>query len=149
MMLGPYGDIVQYADGTTYLSWYPACLEGWSTDLVRPAQWEPIVRCTIGPDDSLAIARKILEMAARDWIQGLAGARPLGLGGCVICGAGHLNIDHARSGLHSRIEAGVLSLGGYHSVNTGKFTTAPMFASSVARRVLAFAQSGEAAQGDR
>lgn len=88
-------------------------------------------------------------MAARDWIQGLAGARPLGLGGCVICGAGHLNIDHARSGLHSRIEAGVLSLGGYHSVNTGKFTTAPMFASSVARRVLAFAQSGEAAQGDR
>ena len=68
---------------------------------------------------------------------------------CVICGAGHLNIDHARSGLHSRIEAGVLSLGGYHSVNTGKFTTAPMFASSVARRVLAFAQSGEAAQGDR
>ena len=55
----------------------------------------------------------------------------------VIVGAGELDIGHDDSALHRRTETGVFSVGGYHSVSTGKYTTAPMFAAVAADRVLA------------
>ncbi len=35
---GPFGEVVSYADGLTYLTWYPVCLQGISKD-VTPPEW--------------------------------------------------------------------------------------------------------------
>jgi hypothetical protein len=40
MVLGPYGDIVAYPSTRTYISWYRACMQGWSTTLTPPPSWE-------------------------------------------------------------------------------------------------------------
>ena len=134
MILGRYGDVVQYADGTLYLSWYPTCLRGWSMNLVRPAAWEKLCRNTLERDEKKTLARRILHEAAREWIPRLAQVRPIEVSAGVICGSGDKDIDAEDSALHHRYEAGVCSWAGYHSVNTGKYTTAPLFAAQVAQR---------------
>ena len=35
---GPFGEVVSYRDGLTYLTWYPVCLQGISSD-VAPPDW--------------------------------------------------------------------------------------------------------------
>jgi hypothetical protein len=45
-------------------------------------------------------------------------------------------VDNATSGLHHRTRIGVTSVDGYHSVDTGKLTTAPLIAMSVADQVM-------------
>ena len=47
--------------------------------------------------------------------------------GIIFCW-GATDIDDPESELHSRHAAGVYAHDGYFSVNTGKFTTAPLFA---------------------
>ncbi len=138
-VLGPYGDLVQYVDGPSYMSWYPACLTGWSSEVTPPASWDRIVRRQFSRDEELALARDLLAVAARDWIPALAEAKVVSLGGGIIVGAGDLDIDQHPSALHRRSEAGVFSTDGYHSISTGKYTTAPMFAEIAADRVAAAA----------
>ena len=53
----------------------------------------------------------------------------------VIFSWGQTDITDPASGLHRRDETGVQSADGYHSVNTGKLTTAPLFAVDAADRV--------------
>ncbi len=142
MVLGPYGDIVHYGDGTTYVTWYPVSLKGWSTDLLPPVAWDKFVRRQFSRDEELALAREMIAVAARDWIPALAEAKIIDLGGGIIVGDGELDIGHNDSALHRRTETGVFSVGGYHSVSTGKYTTAPMFAAIAADRVLAAASGG-------
>ena len=50
---------------------------------------------------------------------------------------GKSGIADPRSGLHSRAEIGVTSLQGFHSVNSGKYTTAPLYGEDAALRALA------------
>ena len=38
-VLGPFGEVVTYGDGLIYLTWYPECLQGISTD-VTPPEWD-------------------------------------------------------------------------------------------------------------
>jgi glycine/D-amino acid oxidase-like deaminating enzyme len=35
-VLGPFGEVVSYGDGTIYLTWYPECLQGISRELLPP-----------------------------------------------------------------------------------------------------------------
>ena len=37
IVLGAFGDVVAYGDGSLYLSWYPAGMRGSSSDLSPPA----------------------------------------------------------------------------------------------------------------
>jgi hypothetical protein len=55
--------------------------------------------------------------------------------GGIIFAAGRTDIDDLSSQLHTRTKVGVSSKDGYHSVNTGKYTLAPMFAMQTADRV--------------
>ena len=48
---------------------------------------------------------------------------------------GKSDIDDVSSELHGRSDVGPLSDNGYHSINTGKYTLAPMFAVEVADRI--------------
>jgi hypothetical protein len=132
LVLGAFGDTVAYADGDYYLSWYPAGLRGTSADLVPPP-W-PLA---LVAGDRAAVRRAILD--------GLADAVPAvaelthaewDLRGGVIFARGVTDIDDPASGLHERHAIGPQSHNHYHTIDTGKLTTAPLFGKMVADRIL-------------
>jgi hypothetical protein len=55
--------------------------------------------------------------------------------GGIIMAAGETDIDDPASRLHTRSAVGIRSFEGYHSVDTGKYTLAPMYAMQVADRI--------------
>ena len=135
VVLGAFGDIVDYGNTEFYLSWYPAGRRGWSTDLAPPS-WptRPL------PADANDIARETM-MNLEGVYPGVArlatlqGDGPIVRGG-VIFSLGDTDVDDPDSGFHRRSNVGVASSGSYHSVDTGKYTTAPLFAVEAADRVL-------------
>ncbi|HEY8268436.1 MAG TPA: FAD-dependent oxidoreductase [Xanthobacteraceae bacterium] len=134
IVLGPFGDIVNYGQGNFLLSWYPAGCIGRSTGISPPA-WLPPDKTTAaairgGTQAGLAeIVPAIAEISNKN-------AEASELKGGVIFAWGAVDIDEHNSGLHERFEIGVTSHGRYHSVDTGKYTTAPFFAEQVVGRIL-------------
>jgi hypothetical protein len=135
IVLGPYGDLVDHGDGHHYLSWYPSGMQGVSDD-VAPPDW-PVT----------------LDGAAADGLRrgivaGLAGVLPAvgalpaaaveaaAVEGGAIFAWGATDIDDPASGLHDRFDIGPRSAGRYHSIDTGKLTTAPQFAVQAADRIV-------------
>lgn len=131
LMVGPYGDVVSFPSGQTYLSWYPTSMRGLTSDLT-PQQ------VSLSDTERAVIAASSLEGLAAfvPEIEGL----PVGdarVEGGYIFGLGSTDITDPDSGLHKRFANGPISEDGYHSVDTGKYTTAPLFADMVADRVTA------------
>jgi hypothetical protein len=135
MVLGRYGDVVMRHDGTAYLSWYPTGLAGWSHDIAPPSSWQPACRGELSDSDKAAIAQRTLS-GLDTWYPGIADAQPLIVDAGAIVAYGCTDVDDAASGLHDRSRVGVFSSDGYHSVDPGKLTTAPLFAALAAERVL-------------
>jgi glycine/D-amino acid oxidase-like deaminating enzyme len=135
MVLGRYGDVVIRSDGTAYLSWYPAGLQGWTHELAPPVDWNGPCRGEPPPGVAATVARTILE-AIDDWYPGMAESEPLLVDAGAIVAWGRTDVDDAASALHDRTRVGVTSVDGYHSVDPGKLTTAPLFAEAAAGRVL-------------
>ena len=81
-----------------------------------------------------ALGRRVLAAFDR-LVPGLAQAEVRTVDAGVIFSWGHTDITDPASVLHRRDETGVTSVDGYHSVNTGKLTTAPLFAMDTADRV--------------
>lgn len=134
MVLGPFGDTVNFGARGLYFSWYPTGLAGVSHDLTPSKDW-----AVTGESRSAILQRSYEELARR--IPALASASPPGAqadpAGGVIFAWGHTGIDEPRSHLHTRHEIGVYSTGPcYHSINTGKYTMAPYLGYHAARRVL-------------
>ena len=132
---GPFGEVVSYADGLTYLTWYPVCLQAVSRDL-RPPDWPTYPE---EPLRSALITGTLKAMA--DFVHSLAGLRATDLSdvtvkGGVIVAWGHTDIYDPLSELHRRFEIGVTSSGRVHSVDPGKLTLAPYFAEACANRIL-------------
>ena len=134
---GPFGELVSYPDRTTYLTWYPACVLGYATELSPPATWEThpqgetraeIVRGTV---DGLARLVPALSQLRDEDLDAAV------VKGGVIVAWGETDIDDPRSELHNRFAIGVSSIDGYHSVDPGKLTMAPLFAQRCADRVVA------------
>ena len=131
MMLGRFGDVVNYGDGRAYLSWYPTCLQGWSSDVVVPETW-------MGPcREGVAVteARDLVEGTLRAMdsiVPGLGDCRIDSVAAGVIFSWGATDIDDLSSELHRRDDIGPAMHDGYITVNTGKLTTAPLFADRVA-----------------
>jgi glycine/D-amino acid oxidase-like deaminating enzyme len=133
VVLGPYGDVVAYDNGSVYLSWYPVGMRGMSSELVPP-DW-PFV-----PDAPASLRRETSRSLA-EIIPAVAGLTPdvaesCEVGGGVIVAWGETDIDDPASELHERHAIGPRSHGRYHSVDTGKLTTAPLFAKVTADRIL-------------
>jgi len=132
-VLGPFGDVVVHPGRPTYLSWYPSCLAGWDTESA-PAEWA--VPCS-GPDPRPAAAAR-----ARDAVAGLAEMVPALAGfdietvdAGIIAAWGATDIDDPTSALHERHEIGVHAHDGWFSIDTGKLTTAPLFAQQLVELV--------------
>jgi glycine/D-amino acid oxidase-like deaminating enzyme len=134
MVVGRYGDVVVRPDGTAYLSWYPAGLQGWSHEVAPPPSWD--AACRGMPDVSQArlIGERIVEAIDR-WYPGVRDVDVLEIDAGAIVATGKTDVDDKSSQLHTRTAVGVWSEDGYHSVDPGKLTTAPWFARQAADRV--------------
>lgn len=134
MVLGRYGDIVQYPNMPTYFSWYPTCLRGWSQTLTPPPDWE--AACTGKPAEASVEEVTRTSLAAFEKIiPGIAASRIQAVDGGIIYSWGETDIDDRASGLHTRYEIGFTEHDGYYSVDTGKFTCAPMHARALAKQL--------------
>jgi hypothetical protein len=130
IVLGPFGDVVQFGAGDLLLSWYPVGRRHWSEALRFDAM-------PLTDDEKDQIRQGIWTALARLFPQSLGSSVPADLEvmGGVILALGVSDIDHKDSQLHERRLIGPRSFGRYHSADTGKWTTAPMFAESLARRI--------------
>jgi glycine/D-amino acid oxidase-like deaminating enzyme len=132
---GPFGEVVSYADGLTYLTWYPVCLQGISRD-VTPPEWptypaEPL-RSGLLQGTLKAMAQFVPCLRALDPGE----LQDVTVKGGVIVAWGETDIYDPGSELHRRFEIGVTSAGRFHSVDPGKLTMAPYFADVCAGRIL-------------
>jgi glycine/D-amino acid oxidase-like deaminating enzyme len=133
-VLGPFGEVVSYGDGLTYLTWYPVCMRAISTD-VTPPIWD-----TYPPEP---LRSRILAETLDALSQIMPSLRTLEADrlpdACVKGGAivawGETDIYDPASELHRRYEIGVTSKGNFHSVDPGKLTMAPYFAEICAQRI--------------
>ena len=129
-VLGAFGDLVNYDNHYSYLSWYPECMTGWSSEITTPASWEH------------ACNGQLSATANKDWvhkaIMGLDNIFPgmkeidvKQLDGGIIFSWGKTDIDDVNSELHKRFDIGIHAADGYYSIDTGKFTSAPYFANNL------------------
>lgn len=130
-VLGPYGDVVRRGNGNLYLSWYPICLNGLSKGLEPPANWFDQLNDPEYMNNQVDIAKDTIAALSKR-IEALRGARIESVSGGVIVAWGNSDINNPDSELHQRYDIGVHDYDGYISVDTGKLTTAPMFANQVA-----------------
>jgi hypothetical protein len=134
LVLGPFGDLADFGR-EIFLSWYPACLVGAAEDLVPP-DWQAAItaqqrdRALEGSLEALGGIVPALRGLGRERI-----AAREGIGG-VITAWGASGIDDPGSELHTRHDIGVQSRGGYHSVDTGRYCTAPLFALEACDRMV-------------
>ena len=137
VVLGPFGEVVTFNSGMTYLTWYPVCMQGLS-DAVTPPPWRVYPEEPEEPhrarliEDTLAALTELVPT-----LRGLdrASMAELSVKGGIIVAWGATDIDDPKSELHRRFEIGVTSEGSYHSVNPGKLTMAPYFAERCADRI--------------
>jgi hypothetical protein len=126
-VLGAFGDVVNYNNQLTYLSWYPACMSGWSSELTTPHAWENACNGQIKLEDNKAWVDTALKELDH-LFPGMAGFEVLQIDGGIIFTWGKTDIVDVQSELHNRYEIGVQQYDDYFSIDTGKFTTAPLFA---------------------
>ena len=132
---GPFGEVVSYVDGLTYLTWYPVCLQGISQE-IAPPDW-----ATYAPEPLRSRLLKETLDAMAQFVRGLGGLeagelQDVTVKGGVIVAWGKTDIYDPASELHRRFEIGVTSTGRYHSIDPGKLTMAPYFAESCAGRIM-------------
>lgn len=132
---GPFGEVVSYDDGLTYLTWYPVCLQGISSD-VTPPDWP-----TYPPEPLRSQLLQGTLGAMAQFVRSLGDLNPdelqdVSVKGGVIVAWGETDIYDPASELHQRFAIGVHSTGRYHSIDPGKLTMAPYFADVCAGRIL-------------
>lgn len=129
---GPFGDIKNFGGRQFYLSWYPAGLAAYGTDLVPPE---------VAGLDASARERMIDEVfenlgchlpAVKDLRRHVESLRIEG-GWVYAAGQGHL--ADPLSSLHHRADFGIQQRGSYFSIDTGKYCTAPWLAKLLATRI--------------
>ena len=132
-VLGPFGEVVSYGGGLTYLTWYPTCLRAISRE-VKPPNWatfpdEPL-RSEVLSDTLKAIAEIVPALRGLD-----PGTLPeTVVKGGVIVAWGETDIYDPQSELHRRYDIGITTKGRFHSVDPGKLTMAPYFAEQFAEQ---------------
>jgi len=140
IVLGEYGDIVDFGGGRHYLSWYPACkLAEWSD--LQPPDIVPTIddarRQTVFDTTVQALRAIVPSLSAVD----LSNASVQVEGGYIFAW-GRTDIADPDSELHGRSDIGIRSGGRYHSIDTGKYGMAPYFAEMLADRLCGETKSG-------
>jgi hypothetical protein len=135
IVLGPFGDVVtRRNDRSVYLSWYPTCMRGWSSELIPPAEWGVACRGELDVAAQAEIAQATIDGFNRV-IPGITRITSVWADGGIIFARGTSDIDDRGSELHRRDGIGITSRDGYHSIDTGKLTSAPLFAQLLVERI--------------
>jgi hypothetical protein len=134
-VLGPFGDLVNYDNQHSYLSWYPECMRGWSSDITTPESWEDACNGRISKDQKEDWVDKALA-GFNNVIPGIVDFDIRQVDGGIIFSWGKTDIQDFNSELHHRFDIGITHLDGYYSIDTGKFTSAPYFASKLQKYFL-------------
>lgn len=130
-VLGPFGDIVTWPSGRVYLSWYPTCLRGWCSELEVPEDWQ----APCGGEPESAVVQEVAADTLRELSRitpGLSAITVETVDAGIITAWGATDVDDPDSTLHQRHEVGPWVEDGWISVDTGKLTTAPLFAERAA-----------------
>lgn len=135
-VLGAFGDIVNYSDESTYLSWYPACMSGWSTDLTTPQSWEDACNGKMVLENNRDWVNKAL-VELDTYFPGMKDFEVNQIDGGIIFSWGKTDIVDNESELHQRFNIGIHQQEGYFSIDTGKFTSAPLFAQELKQLLFA------------
>lgn len=127
VVLGAFGDIVNFGQrGGAFVSWYPSGrlmmtsaidLPDWNGEGFQGVR-EEAFRNSLAIWENLSRKMKDLQLSRRS-----ADSR-----GGMILATGRIDVDDPSSPLHSRVQVGVQTMDTYVSVNTGKFTLAPLMA---------------------
>jgi glycine/D-amino acid oxidase-like deaminating enzyme len=132
--VGPFGDVKNYNGRDFYVSWYPVGLVAQGSDVELDAPQTPT-----GSDADAFAAR--VRAALEPIMPGIGAvfddAESVVVHGGFVFARGEGALDHPSSGLHRRDRFGVERLGSYHSVDTGKYSTAPWLARELAAEIAA------------
>jgi glycine/D-amino acid oxidase-like deaminating enzyme len=126
LVQGPYGDIVPWQDGLVYISWYPTGRTYFSALPPPPLTNDSEQAQKIAELSLAALANFFPALRGSDIISSLPG---------IIIARGEQDVDKYDSGLHERNKVGTHGFNGWWSVDTGKLTTAPLFAEQTAQEI--------------
>lgn len=129
---GPFGDVKNYNGRDFYLSWYPLGLRA-EGDAVTPPPVAPLDDAARREriDGFATTLEKLLPSVGRV----MAEAESVRLEGGWVFAMGRGSLADPRSSLHRRDRFGILQHGSYFSVDTGKYSTAPLLATQIADRI--------------
>ena len=132
-MLGSFGDIVNFGGRRLYLSWYPVCRLASAHGLEPPDLNGGVPEATKRRvfDTTLTRLGELVPVLASADVR----FEDTAVEGGVICNWGQSDISDPESEVHQRWDIGVHSRGDYHSIDTGKYSMAPLFALEVADRI--------------
>lgn len=133
---GAFGNISPRMDGTyAYISWHPDCMIELTKDGTTPTHWDEFME---NPDNSHFskewVKNTIIELSK--FMPSVSTFKPTKLLPGIIVSAGKSDISDKNSNVHKRGEhIGVHEFDGYYSMDTGKFSTAPMFAKELLEKI--------------
>ena len=133
-VLGPYGDIVTYPSGQTYLSSYPSCVTGCSSALAPPVAWQGPCRGEVPANVAAAVKRDVLT-ALDGILPGVGETEVDVVDAGMIFSWGDAGVGDPGSEVHRRCDTGIHRKDGYFSIDTGKFTNAPYYAERLRRLI--------------
>jgi glycine/D-amino acid oxidase-like deaminating enzyme len=126
---GAYGDIVPLGRDRTYLSWYPACLAGFTASAEDGADWYEGQRAEFDLGTAYRdSARHFASLCPHVTFAETYDRAQIG----PILAQGRSDIVDPHSGLHRRTAIGISGQGRLLSINTGKIAAAPTFALALA-----------------
>lgn len=134
VVLGPFGDVVDYRDGSVMCSWYPVGRRGWS-GATAPPDWPTALHGEDGCELTRGIAAGLAGIVPATEGVLLREPTAVDVRGGVIYARGDTDVDDETSELHERHRVGPFTRDAYHSVDTGKYTLAPLFAMQLADRI--------------
>lgn len=134
IVLGAFGDLVNFGDqGGIFVSWYPHGRLIF-TESVELPDWNGAEheheREAAYEKSRIAWEEMSPQFRALHVIND-----PVDVRGGIILASGRLDVDDPNSALHSRVQVGITRSGTYFSVNTGKYTLAPLMAQNVISQV--------------
>jgi glycine/D-amino acid oxidase-like deaminating enzyme len=134
MVIGGFGDFVALPSGSCYLSWYPSGCFRRTTDISPPADWDHTPASLLTGIFEESAAALSLRIRGLDRLVEQAVGRT-SVPAVIFCW-GQTDVDDPGSELHDRHDVGPATYRpGYHSIDTGKLTVAPLFAAQLAERI--------------
>ncbi len=133
LAVGPFGDVKNYDGRNFYVSWYPAGLLAEGRDVAPPE-----CRAPEGSEKDRVVAG-IRENITREMPSVRAvfdAAEDIRIEGGYVFARGHGSLSDPTSTIHDRSTFGVTHCDGYVSVDTGKYSSAPIIAKTLAENLL-------------